>query len=516
MREIELKFFIDEQTAQKLWQRVKSLGFAAGSPKTKTLTSIYLDTPEHTLKKAGITLRLRRDGRRWIQTVKTSRELHGGLSQVGEFENPAPRGHLNLEAIPDVGLRDEIIRTVNGSALQPVCETVIKRKSGELFLEDGTRAELAVDAGEVRAEGRSAMLYEAEIELREGAPAKLFDIARDLFPEGGLRFSRFSKAARGFMLAEQGQIEPPLAPRHAEAVALDPVGTTELAARDILRECLAQIALNMEAVRALDDPEGPHQLRIGLRRMRSAFSVLSSALESPEATRLGEEARWLGQEVGHVRDLDVLADDIVRSEAQAHADEPGLSVLADRLGKQAAELRGHLRKLLGEGRAQVFLIDLARFVETRGWLVPEDLSQTARLAASIDATAHDALNRCWKKARKRARDLENLTAEERHELRKQLKKVRYAVEFFAPLFSPKRVDPFLKRLKKLQTVFGDLNDAAMVRASLTGTEAPGNGDPQSERATGWVIGATQARAAFGWTGAKDLWRKLDKTRPFWK
>jgi inorganic triphosphatase YgiF len=515
MREIELKFLIDERTAGKLWPRVKSLGLAAATPKIKTLTSIYLDTPEHVLKKAGITLRLRRDGRRWIQTVKSSGELHGGLSQVGEFENPAPRGHLNLEAIPDAAVRDEIVRRVNGSPLQPVCEMVIKRRSGELLLDGGMRAELAIDAGEVRAQGRSAMLYEAEIELLEGSPRKLFDIAQSLFPEGGLKFSRFSKAARGFMLAEQGNIEPPLAPRNAKSIALDPEGTTELAARDILRECLEQIALNMEAVCALDDPEGPHQLRIGLRRLRSALSVFAPALTSPEMARLGDEAKWLGQEVGRLRDLDVLADDIVRSEAQAHADEPSLSTLADALGKQAAKLRGHLRKLLVEPRAQALLIDLARFVETRGWLVPEDLGQTERLAAPIAETARDALNKCWKKARKAARDLETLDAGERHELRKKLKKLRYAVEFFAPLSQSKRLEPFLKRLKKLQTVFGDLNDATMVRASLTGAEAPG-GDPQSERAKGWVIGATQTRAAFGWAGAKDLWQKLDETRPFWK
>src|SRR4029077_5179557 len=111
---------------------------------------------------------------------------------------------------------------------------------------------------------------------------------------------------------------------------------------------------------------------------------------------------------------------------------------------------------------------------------------------------------------------EMLNDAERHELRKKLKKLRYAVEFFAPLYPQKRVEPFLKRLKNLQTVFGDLNDAAMVRSALAARTAPGSGEPQSERATGWVIGATQARAAFSWAGAKDLWGSLEDTRPFWK
>ena len=496
---------------------MKTLKLAtAARPKRKTLRSIYLDTPEHALKKAGIALRLRRDGRRWIQTVKTKGEIHGGLSQVGEVENPAPGGRVRLEAIADVSVREEILRHVNGAPLLPVCETIIKRSASELSLEDGTRAELAIDVGEIRAEGRSAELHEAEIELLEGSPTGLFDIAHKLFPEGGLQFSRLSKSARGYLLAEEGRIEPPLAAQNARTIAVDPDQIAEQAARDILRDCLDQIAANFVVVRKLDDIEGPHQLRIGLRRLRSVFSVYKSALESPEMARLSGEAKWLGQEVGRLRDLDVVANDIVGREAALHADEPGLSALAQALARQAGERRDHVRTLLMAARAQAFLIDLAQFVETRGWLVPADFGQTGRLAVPVVDLAHRGLNKRWKKVAKAAQGLETLTAEQRHALRKELKKLRYAVEFFAPLFPSKRVVPFLKRLKKLQTVFGDLNDAATVREMFAGAAAPGAGDWTTQRAIGWVIGAGQARAALGWNKAQALWRDLEETRPFWK
>ena len=516
MGEIELKFLLDELTPRELAARLKVLKLASGRAKTRTLKSIYFDTSDHALKKAGIALRLRRDGRRWIQTVKTGSELHGGLSRVGEVENPAPGGRLCLEAIPDAAVRAEVVRRVSGAPLQPVCETMIKRSASQLSLEDGTRAELAIDVGEIHAGERSAELREVEIELIEGKPGGLFDIAHLLFPAGGLRFSGLSKAARGYLLAEHGWIDPPLAPRNAMEVALSPAQIAEHAARDVLRECLDQIATNVVVVRKLDNPEGPHQLRIGLRRLRSAFSACASVLKSPEMTRLSEEARWLGQEVGRLRDLDVVANDIVRREAETHADEPGLSALADALARQARGLRGRLRKLLPEARVQAFLIDLARFVETRGWLVALDHGQTERLAASVVELAGKALNKRSKKVSKCARGLEALTIEQRHELRKELKTLRYAAEFFSPLYPVKRVQPFLKHLKKLQAVFGDLNDAATVRSMLTGAEAPGAGDPTAQRAIGWVIGASQARAEFGWTGAKALWGDLDETRPFWK
>jgi CHAD domain-containing protein len=106
--------------------------------------------------------------------------------------------------------------------------------------------------------------------------------------------------------------------------------------------------------------------------------------------------------------------------------------------------------------------------------------------------------------------------EQRHELRKELKKLRYAVEFFCSLFPAKRVDPFLKRLKKLQTLFGDLNDTATMRAMFTGTDVSGAENPSIQRAIGWMIGASQARAEFGWTGVKALWRDLEQAQPFWR
>ena len=157
---------------------------------------------------------------------------------------------------------------------------------------------------------------------------------------------------------------------------------------------------------------------------------------------------------------------------------------------------------------QAFLIDLARFVETRGWLVPQDFGQTERLAAPVAELAGQALNKRWKKVGKRARGLETLDTEQRHEWRKELKKLRYAVEFFSPLYPAKRVDSFLKRLKKLQTVFGDLNDAATARAMFTGADVPGAGDPA--RATRNRVGDR------GEPGARRIWlgeRKSPVAKP---
>jgi len=514
MNEIELKFVVDEPASKELRARARALKLAGSAAKTRTLRSIYLDTPEHGLKKAGIALRLRRDGRRWVQTVKAGRELYGGLSRTGEVESPAPGGRVSLAAIPDPAVRETVLQCVNGSVLEPVCETVVRRTAIELASADGTRAELAIDVGEILADGRSAPFREAEIEVIEGGPRGLFDVAQALLPDGGWRFSRLSKGARGYLLAETGRIEPALAPRNAQAVAIDPAQTTEQAARDILRECFDQIAMNIAVVSGLDDPEGPHQLRVGLRRLRSAFSIFSSVLACPEMDRLSSEARWLGREVGRLRDIEVVLNDVVGREVQAYPEEEGLAQLADQLAPRAVELREGLRSTLAAARVHALLLDLARFTETRGWLLPHDFGQTERLAKPVAEFADRAINRHWKKVVRRAHGLAKLDTEGRHDLRKELKKFRYVVEFLSPLYPQKRVAPFVKRLKNLQTVFGDLNDAATVRAMFATQQFKAAG--HEARPIGWVIGASLARADYAWTGAKALWRKLEGTRPFWK
>jgi len=515
MTEIELKFVVDEDTARKLWQRGEAARLLSGRPRTMKLTSTYLDTPDRALWKAGIALRLRREGRRWIQTVKARGEIHGGLMQTAELEAPAPGGRVRLEAIDDQGLRKRIERAVDGAPLRPVCETVMTRTAGELRLTDGTRAMLSTDAGEIRAGRRRAELREAEIEFIEGRIDGLFEMVHTLMPSGGIRFSRLSKAARGFMLAADGRIDQPDAPRPAVDVPMRRRAPAGEAARDVLRECLEQIAANLRVVETLDHPEGPHQLRIGLRRLRSTFAVFTPVLGCAEADRLNAEARWLGQEVSHLRDLDVVRDDIVLKQAALHADESGLHTLAEALRQEGNNARASLRTRLTGPRAQAFLIDLVRFVETGGWLTAADITQCRRLTMPVMQVARKALAGRWKKVRKRARHLARLEPAERHELRKELKKLRYAVEFFAPLFPAKRTRPFLKRLKAMQDVFGDLNDAVVLKSLFSDTQSGLAADPRLQRPIGWIIGASEARAEINWTGAIALWKELEATRPFW-
>jgi triphosphatase len=306
------------------------------------------------------------------------------------------------------------------------------------------------------------------------------------------------------------------APREAARIRLKREMTVEAAVREIMRECADQIAANIEFVWMSEHPEGPHQLRIGLRRLRCIFAIFANIAQCDEMDRLNAEARWLAREASELRDLDVIRDEIVGAEAKQHGDETSLCMLTATLGAQAIACREGLCAALVTPRVQAFLLDLVKFVETRGWLASMSLTQRTQLAMPARNFAHAALERRWQKVRKRGRNFRTLTVEQRHELRKELKRLRYAIEFFSSLYKAKHVRPLLRHMKGLQEVFGALNDAQMARTILERPELAPRADTQAQRAVGWVLGASQARAEIAWRDAQGQWRKFKASKPFWR
>lgn len=514
MPEIELKILPDEP-ATEIFARVRKLGLTDGKRVTRKLRTVYFDAADHRLKDLGIALRVRRMGGVWLQTIKARGEIKGGFSEAVEVEAPVRACRPDLSVVLDTGLQQSISEAVGNDQLAAVLETAIQRTTQKLRL-GNTSVELAFDTGIITAGDRSAPWSEIEFELVEGRTAVLFDIVKAIFPSGGLRFSRKSKAARGFMLMEKGIVEDAISPRNARDVAARPGDSAEEAVLRVLEDCADQIGANMEVVRLLDDAEGAHQLRVGLRRLRSAFELFEPALASGEMERLDAEAKWLAADVGRLRDLDACGADVVEPQMANHPDEIELAALRLRLAQRADIVRAEIREILVSERAQGFILDLAKFVATRHWREAEGQERNTVLETPARDFAEVALDSCWKKVRKRARGIETLDEERRHALRKALKKMRYAVEPFDGCFPKKRVSPVLKRLKRLQAVFGDLNDAVVTRGLLADPALIDPTSPAHARAAGWIAGATQALGSYQWERAREFWDDLKGTRRFWR
>jgi CHAD domain-containing protein len=210
--------------------------------------------------------------------------------------------------------------------------------------------------------------------------------------------------------------------------------------------------------------------------------------------------------VGELRDADVLIEDIYAPVAGAVSDQQGFDALLRALQAHRAAKQESARQRLRSEQWSRLLLSLV--------LWPAMLETDSSLQQSIEDYAQKALKRRWKKVARCGRAIDRLDADEKHKMRRSLKKLRYMTEFFAPLFSSKEVKPFVKQLKTLQDVFGYVNDVGMAEQIRTIAAEHGEG-PDCAIAAGIVLGTHEEKAAEAWTHAQEEWRRLESRGRFW-
>lgn len=436
-RELELKLELEPECDQALLSH-PLLSEHIGDPQQSV--SVYYDTKRKSLRDAGITLRVRKTGDRFIQTVKADSKSAVGLFERGEWEVAiaGPDPDFDRMAAGMGPLANPEVR----SGLRPMFQTLVDRRAVVIDHHDA-RVELVVDRGEVVAGHRRQPLYEIELELIEGSPSALFDIARELQTRVPLRLGVMSKSERGERLAN-GKGKRAM---KAEPVRLSADMTANEAFRVIAFSCLRHFRANEPLVATARDPEALHQSRVALRRLRSAFSLFRPILKGPELDRFREQIRSLAGDLRRARNLDVL------------------------LKRNSRHLSRHSRHLLLEERTRAYdgaiaalrspctsamMIDLAE------WIALGERPRPAKANRPVILFTDKVLDRFWKKVKRLGRHLRHLDDGERHELRIAGKKLRYAGEFFAALYAGNAQrtgrDNFLAELEKLQDGLGGLND----------------------------------------------------------
>ncbi len=507
--EIELKLSGAQDALARAWADTPD---GTGEEVTKQLTSTYFDTADFRLRRRGFNLRVRSDGARRVQTIKADGAA-GVLLRRGEWSQPVSTDFPDLGALPDQGVR-EAIGLVLPAELKPIFRTDVRRRVKTVRVPcdgtAGTLIELAYDEGEIRANGTREPIGEIELELVEGTPEALYDCAASLQAQTPLQIQPVSKSRRGYALATGARYDAVRAP----AVALVPDVTLDTALGLIFQACLQHWLANHAAVLDGRDPEGVHQMRVALRRMRSAFSVFRRALP-PEATGLQAEAKRLLKALGPARDGDVFIDEIlapVRAARPADADLQALHEAAERARRKAYVAA---RAALHDPRYTAFALELGAWCEGRGW----------RHAAAVDALdrplialADRLLEKRHRRVLKLGRRFETLSDASLHEVRIALKKLRYTAEFFASLYPRKRTKPYVKALRRLQDDLGHLNDVAVAEARLRDLLGAGGSNETGALATGagtvlgWYAHAlTAIRPRIG-----GDWHAFVETRPFWR
>jgi triphosphatase len=466
------------------------------------LSAVYFDTSDGLLARHRIALRLRREDGFWVQTLKgaTGRAEERSEHEV-VVETPdeaVPLLDIDRHRQADIGRRLRALLKKHGRPpLDESCRTEVTRRS-RVLRAHGAVVEWALDEGELTSAGRSQPISELELELKDGDAAGLYAVAHDWEALHGLWMDPVSKSERGALLRDDAAFRPPTkagpAPWSAkQARAMD--GATML--RRMVAACLAQIVPNAgEIARGSRDPEHVHQLRVGLRRLRSAAQAME-----PFAAGLpagwGAALRPAFDALGEARDRHVLATSLLprlRAAGAAGVDAGGSS----------EEEARRLQHLVRGTALQGLLLRLLAFAGT-----PDDAVD--RVRGEPGAGLERVVSRLRKLARQAARDarrFETLSFERQHQVRKRLKRLRYLAEFAAPAFERDAVRRWFDKISPAQDALGEHIDLVLAGERFA---ARALADPDAAFAAGWLRAKSERSAL---AAGKSL-RRLRGAGAFW-
>ena len=540
--ELEVRFIVPQAARAAIADEI-----ARGTTtfERRTLAAIYLDTEDRRLARAGIAWRLRREGRRWIQTAKAT-----GSTALERLEHEVIRPDATPDATGHAG-------TAVGERLLPVLaaahakglevevrfQTRIRRDVRRIRTR-GAMVEVSFDEGRLIAAEASQRVREIEFELVSGSASAMLTLAERWRKRFGLILEPRSKSERGDRLAE-GAAHPPVRkgrppeyPRQATVIA---------AFGAVVDECLEQI--NRNAIGLIDGDRAlqvdhVHQMRVGIRRLRSALRSFDGWVPAPPP-RLIEELRELFGRLGEARDGAVLDSGVVATLAKVGA--PPLKVAAPVAGPdpvaivradatqrlllgwiawrtgltQPAPLAKQVAKIAPAAKASAFTTPPLTPIPAAGAASVHDPIEASPPVADPASDArtdptiqpatgtppveddpndigafHRNLERRLKRWHKRIvadwQVFDELDEEQLHELRKRIKRQRYAVEFFAPVLRRRSMDRYLEPLGAIQERMGELNDLVVARARYQTLVAS---DPAAWFALGWLAARIAALRA---------------------
>jgi inorganic triphosphatase YgiF len=489
---------------------------ACGPARREKLVTVYFDTAKRKLRGRGLSLRIRHAGKQRLQTIKTLNEGAQGAFGRDEWEREVDRDRPDLALAAGTPLEKLATKKLKRK-LKPVFETAVQRTSMPLRC-DGGDVELAIDRGHIGAGGHRQPISEIELELKRGDPAVLGTLAERLARSVPACYAARAKSERGYALSDGDAAQPV----HADRITLADAVSAGDAFTAIGLSCLKQIVSNQDAVRK-GEAEGVHQMRVGLRRLRAAVSLFKTVIRGAETEAIKAELKWLTDELGQAREVEVLIEGRVRPLRQAEPRTTGVGVLEKDLDARRDRALERATAALDSERYRRLGLRTALWLAQGEWAQTGDPLAAARRDRPASAFAAEALGKRLRRIVKKIAQLAALNPRERHKLRIAVKKLRYAAEFFASLFPGRKRDARRRRtgkiLEALQGSLGTLNDMEIhkrLAQEVIRASEPSGRKAQKSFAMGFITGQEQKQVASCLAVAATAGRRLSAARQFWR
>jgi CHAD domain-containing protein len=367
--------------------------------------------------------------------------------------------------------------------------------------------DLAIDVGQIRAVRRggrpvSEDIREARLRLSSGSPERMMEVALELIESHDLILWHQPPVDRGYAL-----LKPSLRPKASKAKALQldegmTVGEAFLAS---VEGALLHLFAN-EVPTQEGQPEGIHQSRVAIRRLRAVLRAFKNALPYGGRKAFNYEFRWFQKRMAPARDWHVFLDETIPQMILDGVDEALLEKLVRIARDERRWASLEAARSMSSRRFTRLLLQFER------WL---PLLQMPRPAGEFEEEllpfARGVLEKTHRDLLIDTRPLSRMSAADLHALRIRGKKARYAGEFFHSLFPPDRSRRQLAELAGLQDLLGEINDASVARLLLTTLKPERLSAETIEAVRDWSGQRVHSRAR----NAQSRWRRVQKAEPFW-
>jgi inorganic triphosphatase YgiF len=482
--EIELKFQIPTESKVPLEKFIKSKGGTS-----KRLRARYFDTDARLLARANMALRLRKEGHVWYQTLKLAPQAaavvrHEDTIKLVTSPGTDPVIDTSRHSSSDQWTKfDRALRHDPNRELKPFYETDLKRLSVDLRTRRGL-INYAIDTGSISTTEKETNplhtalghtdeplrlpVTEIELELVSGSRMALIEAGTRLIRDYGVWLDVRTKSMRGDSLAKAKLIMPPA---KAQSVKITDDMSLERLFDAVRKECVRHVLVNASQLASEEGylPEHIHQLRVALRRLRTALKLFSR-VQKFEAQTWSDQAKFLADQLGKNRDIDVMSESIWPELRKINAPMIEFSAHED-MQSPAVIIR--------EKKVQSWFLEL----------IGHDLQSPEQTTQSHWSTILPVIKKWQKKCAKRAKNFASLTVEERHELRKRMKRLRYSLEFIEKECKTSKFQQFIKVLTRAQNELGTYND---LQVALENYRAIVTTEPTAWFAVGWLIAQLSA------------------------